>query len=270
MAAIKARAAKRPRKKASVDGEGAPAAAAKKKAKKPKSPRKPGAKKAKNVKSVKKAKRAKQAEPSNGASDPPASRFSVSRALSLPPRPWVSRCKDASWPPEPWLPANTDVAFAQELMLHAYWFADQLESTELPEARRASFRAAIKRASSMLANDVPELTTWVVATAVRCHGALMVEVHDNEKRRIRPGGILDALLDGHTEQAVHDTLEQVSVHNPKAAAWLWELERRGRSELRTALAACGKTPWQPDDPEHREALRRLLALVLFATERVNS
>ena len=265
MAAIKARAAKRPRKKASPDGAGAPVVA-KKKAKnqaKAKSTRKPAAKKAK------KAKRSKTSQPPDGSSEPPASRFRVSRASSLPPRPWVSRCKDASWPPEPWLPANTDVAFAQELMLHAYWFADQLESSELSEARRASFRAAIKRASSMLANDVPELTTWVVATAVRCHGALMVEAHEAEKRRIRPGGVLDALLDGHTEQAVHDTLEQVQAHNPKAAAWLRELERRGRSELRTALAACGKTPWQPDDPEHREALRRLLALVLFATERVN-
>jgi hypothetical protein len=152
-------------------------------------------------------------------------------------------------------------------MLLAYWFADQFENPELPQARRLAMHAATKRAVQMLVADVPEMSTWVVATAVRCHGALMVQAQLHEKQRIVPGAVLDALLEAQTEQAVHDTMEQVQAHSPAVAAWLSELERRGRSELRNALAACGAAPFDPTDHAHHEALRRLLALVLFATER---
>lgn len=252
MAAGKARAAKRPRKKAA--DKAAPAAIGASAAAKPK-------------RASKRKARAKKTKVPPAPAAERASRYTVRRGSSLPPAQWASRCKDAPWPSEPWQANTTDAARAQELMLLAYWFADQFENPALSDARRVAMQAATKRAVRMLVADVPEMATWVVATAVRCHGALMVQAHDHEKKRIHPGAVLEALLDAHTEQAVHDTLEQVQTHSPAIAAWLRELERRGRSELRVALSACGATPFQPQDEAHREALRRLLALVLFATER---
>ncbi len=206
--------------------------------------------------------------PGSAAASDDGSRFSVRQGSTVPPIRWRSRCKDQAWP-APWIPSGGDETLAQQLLLLAYWFADQLANTELSEERRTQLSMSVKRASSMLSGDAPELVSWVVACAVRCNGALLLKAHDDEKARIKPGGVLDALLDGHTEQAVADTLARVQAHHPKAAEWLGELERRGRPELRNALQACGKRPWEPDDPAHREALRRLLALVLFATERVS-
>lgn len=212
------------------------------------------------------------AKPRSAEVPPPARpedgpRFSVRRTSTVPPTRWSSRCKHEAWPGS-WIPSRGDEALAQQLMLLAHWYADQLANPELSEERRAQLAMSVRRASSMLSGDLPELVSWVVACAVRCHGALLIKAHEDEKARIKPGGVLDALLDGHTEQAVADTVARVQAHHPKAAAWLSELERRGRPELRNALGACGRAPWQPDEPEHREALRRLLALVLFATERV--
>ena len=100
--------------------------------------------------------------------------------------------------------------------------------------------------------------------AVRRNGHIMSQAQRSERERLPAGGTLDALLEAHEDEAVHATLRQVRMHSSEVASWLDELERRGRAELRNALRAAA------DDSEaasENDALRRLLALVLFATGR---
>ena len=94
----------------------------------------------------------------------------------------------------------------------------------------------------------------------------MLESQRAEHRRLKPGAVLDALLEAHEDDAAHLTIQQVELHSPDLASWLAELERRKRPELRNALRACGEAPWRPAVGAPQDALRRLLVVVSFAAE----
>lgn len=185
---------------------------------------------------------------------------------SIPPEPWASRTKRAPWPTSPWMAENRDVAAAQDAMLMAYWIADQLGNPDLSEAERASLRSGISGALPHLRGSMPGLRAWAVAAAVRRNGVLLAAAERAERERMKPSAMLDALLEAHEEEATQLTIRQVELHSPELAAWLAELERRGRPELRAALRACGDESWQPEVEDPGDALRRLLVLVLFAAE----
>ncbi|MBK7585640.1 MAG: hypothetical protein IPI67_36325 [Myxococcales bacterium] len=205
--------------------------------------------------------------PSRGrvSSAPPAPTRRSSTRPPLPPH--EPRARREPWPSE-WLAENHDVAAAQDTMLMAYWIADQLGDPALSEATRAQLRAAVQAAAPILRRASEGLHAFSVASAVRRNGAIMGGAQRSESARVRRGAVLDALLEAQVDGAVHATITEVSVHSPHVAAWLEELERRGRPELRNALAECGAdTPGAGGAGVSTEAaLRRLLAVVLLATE----
>ncbi len=190
------------------------------------------------------------------------------RSSIPPPGPWAPRCRTAPWPSSAWMAENKDVSAAQDAMLMAYWIADQLGNPDLPEAERASLRSAVHGALPHLRGSIPSLRAWAVAAAVRRNGALLSAARSAEQKRMKPGAMLDAVLDAHEEEATQLTIRQVELHSPELGAWLSELERRGRPELRSALKACGDAAWKPEADDPHDALRRLLVLVLFAAEQM--
>jgi len=140
----------------------------------------------------------------------------------------------------------------------AYWLADQLGDPALPEARRKALGATLAGAAPMLRAGSEGLVPFTVAASVRRNAARLAEAKRYERERVASAGILDALLAAHEDDAVHACLRELGVHSPDVAAWLEELERRGRPELRNALAEA-----ETGGP----ALERLLRVVLFATGR---
>jgi hypothetical protein len=151
-------------------------------------------------------------------------------------------------------------------MLMAYWIADQLGDPNLPDAQRRALASAVRGALPFLRGPIEGAGVWAVASAVRSNGAIMLESQRAERRRLAPGGVLDALLEAHEDAAAHNTIQQVALHSPELASWLDELERRKRPELRNALKACGESGWRPTPGEPEDALRRLLVLVSFAAD----
>jgi hypothetical protein len=143
-------------------------------------------------------------------------------------------------------------------MLMAYWIADQLGDASLPEPRRKAMTATLKGVASALRAGAEGMVAFSVAATVQRNGALLAQAQGYERERVASDGILEALLAGHEDEAVHACVREIGEHSPDVAAWLEELERRGRPELRNALREHGKT---------RTALERLLTVVLFATNR---
>lgn len=180
------------------------------------------------------------------------------RPTTRPPPPaWTSRAARAPWP-ESWLPENHDVALAQDVMLMAYWIADQLGDGELGDLRRNALTATLRAVAPALRAGADGLVQFTVAAAVRRNGALLEEALGYERARVESGGILEALLQAHEDEAVHACLREIGEHSPEIAAWLGELERRGRPELRNALREPGRSG---------PALERLLTVVQLATTR---
>lgn len=198
-----------------------------------------------------KPKRAKAPKPAPSA---PPKRRPTTRP---PPPTWTSRAARAPWP-EHWLAESHDVALAQDVMLMAYWIADQLGDTELAEARRNTLLATLRGVAPMLRGAAEGLVPFSVAETVRRNGERLLEAQRYERERVASAGILEALLAAHADDAVHSCLRELEQHSPDVAAWLSELERRGRPELRNALAEGGAGG---------PALERLLMVVLFATGR---
>jgi len=186
------------------------------------------------------------------------------RASTLPPPSHVPRSQRQPWPQSEWSPENHDVASAQDVLLMAYWIADQLADTLLPDHRRTTLRAAIRSVAPILRNaGEGAMSPFIVSATVRRNSAIMLEAQRSERERLPEGNLLAALMETHEDEAVHATLAQIRLHSSETASWLEELERRGRPELRNALRAPGSS----ETPS--EALRRLLALVLFASEQLS-
>lgn len=235
--------------------------------------KKPSAAKPKRAKATKKKASAPSVPPPRPSAPPPrpssppprpsapprASTPPARRPTTRPPPPlWESRTARAPWP-EPWLPEGHDVALAQDVMLMAYWIADQLGDAGLPESRRKAMTATLRGVASALRAGAEGVVAFSVAATVRRNGALLAEAQSYERERVASDGILEALLAGHEDEAVHACLREIGEHSPDVAAWLEELERRGRPELRNALREKNGTT--------RTALERLLTVVLFATKR---
>lgn len=209
--------------------------------------------------------RKKKAAAEEGSPPAPSDRAPAKKKTSVPPPPAREpRTRQSPWPTTAWLAENHDVAAAQDLMLMAYWIADQLGDAALPEARRTALRAAVHAAGPLLRGAADGVATFLVTAAVQRNGSIMAQAQRSERERLPAGGTLDALLEAHEDEAVHATLRQVRLHSADVASWLEELERRGRAELRNALRAAAS---DGEAGTENEALRRLLALVLFATGR---
>ena len=120
---------------------------------KPEVPATPATKaRARKAKAPAKARAAESPGPASPSEHGP--RYSVRQTSTVPPALWRSRCKAEAWP-GPWIPSSGDETLAQQLMLLAYWFADQLANAELSEERRTQLSMSVKRASSMLSGDSP-------------------------------------------------------------------------------------------------------------------
>jgi hypothetical protein len=186
------------------------------------------------------------------------------RASTLPPQSHVPRSQRQPWPETEWSPENHDVASAQDVLLMAYWIADQLADPALADHRRTGLRAAVRSVAPILRNaGEGSMSPFIVSATVRRNSAIMLEAQRSERERLPEGNLLAALLETHEDEAVHATVAQIRLHSSETASWLEELERRGRPELRNAL----RLPGNADKPS--EALRRLLAIVLFATEQLS-
>ncbi len=154
-------------------------------------------------------------------------------------------------------------------MLMSYWIADQLGNPTLPDAQRHALSAAIRGAMPVLRGSLEGGALWAVASAVRRNGAIMMNAERRERGRLDEGPSLEAFLEALEDGAAHHTIQEVELHSPDLAAWLTEIERRKRPELRNALRACGLAPWDPVATGREDALRRLLLLVTFAAEQAS-
>jgi len=151
-------------------------------------------------------------------------------------------------------------------MLMAYWIADQLGDESLPDYRRTALRAAVRATAPLLRGCAEALGAFTLALAVRRNGEIMAEAQRSEQQKVPAGRLLDALVEAHEDEAVGATVRQIGVHSPDVAAWLEEMERRGRSELRKALRACATSTNGGSEFDRDHAMKRLLAVVQFGTE----